>query len=203
MAGRNVPEAVRQCFSEIFGRQALDAFQQPAQEARALRDQGRIEQALVSYEHALKAQPYNWFLADEVARFLMTVLKDFEAALQMTVHALSLNPSYSANLWCNLGDCRKALKMPEVKECFRQALEIDPENARARFGLGLVAVAERDYATALREFADALRHDKNNDYRERILNEQKDVLGLLNQRWERERRNLANRVNRVIEIDTK
>jgi Tfp pilus assembly protein PilF len=201
LTGRNVPQSAQQVFVSLFGKKAQEADQAYIQEARRLRQDGRIEQALTSYERAMATQPYNWSLADEVVRFLMTDLKNYDAAMQMSQHALSLNESFSANLWCNLGDCRKALRQRGVAECYQRALQIDPDNARAHFGLGLVAASRRDYGAALSGFANALTRDKDNNYRDRILQEQREVLERLQHRWEWERRNLANRVNRVIELD--
>lgn len=201
MMGKALPDSVQKCYSDAYGKASYDDAKRHVAEARQLQDNGRIEQALVAYEKALKKQPYNWVLADEVARFLMTKFDDYEAAMQMSQHGLTLNPSCSASLWNNLGDCRKALKLPHARECFEQALKIDPDDPRGHFGLGLVLATENEYAAALHKYADALVRDKNNDYSERIQAKQNELLTRLRNRWERESRNLANRVNQMIDAD--
>lgn len=201
LIGRAVDAKVQKCFATVYGRAGYDEAQRPVQQARQLQQNGRIEQALVAYEKALKKQPYNWVLADEVARFLMTRLDDYEAAMQMSQHGLTLNPTCSASLWNNLGDCRKALKLPNARECFEQALKIDPDDPRGHFGLGLVLASANEYGAALRKYADALVRDKTGEYRERIQNKQNELLTRLRNRWEHESRNLTNRVNQMIDAD--
>lgn len=201
MMGKNLPERVQQYYAKTYGKAAYDDGKKHIAEARLLQEGGRIEQALVAYEKALKKQPYNWVLADEVARFLMTKFDDYEAAMQMSQHGLTLNPSCSASLWNNLGDCRKALKLPHARECFERAVKIDPDDPRGHFGLGLVLATENEHAAALHKYADALVRDKHNEYAERIQTKQEELLTRLRNRWQREARNLTNRVNQMIDAD--
>jgi len=201
MLGKSLPESVRACYTKTYSKASYDEAQKPIADARQLQNNGRFEQALVAYEKALKKQPYNWVLADEVARFLMTRLEDYESAMQMSQHGLTLNPGCSASLWNNLGDCRRVLKLPHAKECFEQAIKIDPDDPRGHFGMGLVLASANEYAAAMHKYADALVRDKINDYSERVQAKQNELLTRLRKRWERESRNLTNRVNQMIDAD--
>ena len=198
MIGHAPQPSVVARFREAFGKAAADRRNRGVAEARTCVQQGRVDQALAAYERALAVQPYNWALADEVARFLITALGDFNHALQMTEYGLSLNPSCAASLWNNLGDCRLNLGLEGARACYERAQEVDATNARALLGLALCQIDERDYRGALTNLAAALVHDQRLEYRDRILQKQTEVLQRLDQRWQREQLNLANRVSRRI-----
>ncbi len=196
LAHKAVPETVEK-FRERFGKATFDWLQEPASLARKCVSEGRTEAAALAYREALARQPRNWMLLGEVARFLTFVLRAPAAGLAMAKAALELNPHCSADLWNTLGDSLFYLgRIEEARQAFLRALEVSPGDVRARFNLAFVYTQEREYALALSAIAEGLALDKMGEYRERLLQKQNEILGLLAQRSQQEYQILANRVSR-------
>ena len=64
--------------------------------------------------------------------------------------AIAVNPSCSSHLWDIAGDCLLELGQPhEARKALLRAIEINPEDVRARFGLASVHIATKDWNAAL------------------------------------------------------
>jgi tetratricopeptide (TPR) repeat protein len=157
---------------------------------------GRLEAALASYEEALRRQPYNWVLMNEVAQFLTFSLRDPLAGAEMARAALACNPTCSAPLWNMLGDSLFELgRVEESRQAFLRALRINPDDGQAHFNLTFVHVRTREHEAALRRIAEALALDRAGTYRERLLQTQSEVLAHLARRHQQEALRATNRVS--------
>src|SRR5262249_56796841 len=104
LLGRKVPLEVAVCFEERFGVAAQQKQQEEWDRARECARVGRFELAADHYREALKGQPSNWVLLNEVAMFLIFSLRDVKAGGDLARLALGLNPTCSAHPWSTLGD---------------------------------------------------------------------------------------------------
>jgi tetratricopeptide (TPR) repeat protein len=189
------PEAVA-CFQDRFDKAALEAAQGAVRRARDLVQAGRFEAALTAYRQALEGQPYNWLLMNEVSHFLTFPLRAPAAGLEMARAALACNPACSADLWNMLGDSLFELgRVEESRQAFLRALQINPDDARARFNLTFVHVRTEEYADAMRRIAEALTLDRTGTYRDRLLQTQSEILARLSQRYQQEHRRMADRIS--------
>jgi hypothetical protein len=71
---------------------------------------------------------------------------------------------------------------------------LDPDNVRARYNLVYTFTERREYAGALRMIAEALAVDKTCEYRELLLQRQKEILGRLTALRQQEERAKSNRM---------
>jgi tetratricopeptide (TPR) repeat protein len=195
LARRLAPETTA-CFRARFGLAAQERLRQGAQAARDEVKAGRLEAALAAYEDALRHQPYNWVLMNEVADFLTFSLRDPLAGAEMARAALACNAACSATLWNGLGDSLFELgRVEESRQAFLRALRINPDDGRAHYNLTFVHVRCREYEAALGRIAEALARDRAGTYQERLLQTQSEVLAQLARRRQREALRAANRVS--------
>ena len=153
-----------------------------------------MESFASAFREALERQPYNWMLMSEVARFLTFSLRDPTAGVEMTRAALALNPC-SCELWNTLGDALFVQeRVGEARGAFLRALEIDPQDVRARYNLSFVFVQERDYPSALRVIAEALALDTMGVCRDGLLRQQAEILERIAGRYREQGFRMANRV---------
>jgi tetratricopeptide (TPR) repeat protein len=186
------------CFLDRFGPAALVALEAPAQRAREVLQQGRLEAALMLYREALERQPANWALMNEVAHFLTYTLRSPAAGVEMARAALARNPCCSADLWNILGDSLFEMgRIDESGEAYRRALQISASDVRARYNLAFVHVHKAEHALALQRIAEALALDQTGSYREGLLRKQSEVLARLDRGRQRDFQLLANRISAV------
>ncbi len=158
LLGRKLHRATRGCFQERFGKPAYDKRQQPLEKARQCVQVGRFEMAAGLYNQALKEQPNNWVLLNEISTFLTFQLRDPKAGIDMAKLALALNPTCSADLWSTLGDGLYEFgRTAEARSAYLQALEVNESDVRARYNLAWVHTREKDYPTALDMIAQTFR----------------------------------------------
>jgi len=165
-------------------------------EARTLARHGRPDAALDRYRQALRQQPANWVLLNEVALFLTFALQDARAGLDLARLALDLNP-LSAGLWTTAGECLYAWggsRDDEALHAYQQAAQRNPSDVRPHLGLAWVHARKQDHAAALRQLAEGLARDGSGQFREQLLQKQAEVLARLSQRHQQEQLRLANRV---------
>lgn len=113
----------------------------------------------------------------------------------MAKAALEHNPACSADLWNMLGDCLFLLgRRSESRLEFERALEITPDDVRARYNLAFAHVAAREYQQALVRLAEGLALDRHGTYREQLLHKQGEVLALLAQQNQQRYLGLVDRV---------
>ncbi len=197
LLGRKLPPEVGLRFEESFGRAAHDRREQPVQRARESARVGRFELAASSYREALREQPHNWVLLNEVAMFLIFSLRDIKAGVEMAKAALRLNPTCSADLWSTLGDgLYEWGRTEEAESAYRKALAVNESDVRARYNLAWVYQRQRNYDAALRIIAEGLALDKTGEYRERLVQKQTEILAGLEGRNRQEYLLLLNLVSK-------
>jgi len=188
------------CFQDLLSKRASLRVQGPAMEARAFVEQGRYELATGFYEKALREQPWNWALMNEVAKFLTFALRDPEAGLTLNKRALALNPTCSSDLWSSLGDCMHMLgRRRDGQKALLRALRVNPGDPQVRFNLAVSYACEKDFPAALRAIADGLSVDRTGYYTQALLKLQADTLGYLKHRHEVEAHVQIDRISRALD----
>jgi tetratricopeptide (TPR) repeat protein len=189
-------------FLEVFSKAARERLDEPLTKARECVKVGRFELAADLYREAVKRQPSNWVLLNEVAQFLLYSLRDVKAGLDMAKLALRLNPACSSDLWATLGDgLYEHGRTQEALQAYRRALQLNANDVRARYGLAWVHAQQTDYAAALVMIAEAFSLDSRGESFERLLKKQQDLLMRLAQQHQREYLLLANLVSRHAKVD--
>jgi len=176
LLARDPAPATVRAFRRHFSIAAHERLYAPVEQARELVKAGRPEAALGSFRQALRRQPWNWALLAEVAEFLLFTVRDYPAALKLAMAGLELNP-ISADLWNTRGDCQYYLgQVDAAHAAFRHALELHPDNLRARYNLSFTFARRHATADALRVIAEALALDRAGRYQERLLRQQTEIL---------------------------
>jgi tetratricopeptide (TPR) repeat protein len=192
------PDAIAR-FHDLFGKRARDRVQKPVVEARAHVEGGRYELATSSYEKALRDQPWNWRLMNEIAQFLTFGLRDPAAGLVLCRNALLLNPVCSEELWSTLGDCLNLLgRGREGREAFLRALEVNPHDPRVHFELAASYFSQKDFPACLRAIANGFSADGTGSSTDLLLKLQADALGQLERRRQREAHLKVDRISRAV-----
>ncbi len=188
------------CFSDAAHEQVLE----PIGKARMCLRAGRFELAADFYQQALKLQPRNWLLLNEVSSFLTFSMRDLKAAIDMAKLALGLNPTCSAELWNTLGDALFEFgRTAEARGAYQKAMAVNNSDVRSRYNLAWVLAREGDHAAALRHIADALALDKTGEYRDRLLQKHSEVVARLAMRHQTEYFLLINLVSKYAKPDDK
>jgi tetratricopeptide (TPR) repeat protein len=196
LLARRVGIDTRRRFHDLFGAAAQARLQEPADRARACLKGGRFELAATHYQEALRLQTRNWVLLAEVSAFLTFTLRDPRAGADLAKLALALNPACSSELWNTLGDALyECGRTAEAGSAYRQALQVNESDARARYNLSWVHTREGDYAAALSRIAEALALDRTGERREQLLRKQAEVLELVARQHQQEYLLLANLVS--------
>jgi tetratricopeptide (TPR) repeat protein len=196
LLARQVAPETTERFQECFGKAARDWREEPFMRARECAKEGSLEAALAAYQQALERQPQNWALLAEVGQFLVSQLQDAGAGFEMAKAALACNPACSADLWNLLGDCLYFLgRIEESERAYLRALQVNPNDVRARYNLVVVYHQSRRYRLALQRIAEALELDGPGIYRDSLLQKQTEVLAQLSRRQQQEYRRLADLVN--------
>jgi tetratricopeptide (TPR) repeat protein len=184
-------------FYESFGDGEHKRLQEPIQFARACTKQGRFELASGYYQEALRLQPRNWVLLNEVSMFLTYNMRDPKAGANLAKIALGLNPTCSADLWNTLGDALYEWgRTVEAKGAYEKAITINAADVRSRFNLAFVHVRERNFDAALRRIAEAFTLDKTGEYRDRLMQKMQEVVHHVSLRHQQEYLLLINLVSR-------
>ncbi len=204
LASRKPAMATTVCFQKVFGKSAFDTLEEPIKKARGCVQYGRFELAADFYHQALKVQPRNWVLMNEISSFWTFQMRDPKSALDMAKVALALNPTCSAELWNTLGDALYEFgRTGEARGAYQKAMAINESDVRSRFSLAWVHAREKDYPGALERIAEALALDKMGHYRERLLQIQQEVLQHLALRNQQEYLLLINLVSKLAKKDDK
>jgi tetratricopeptide (TPR) repeat protein len=202
LVGRNIASAVHLRFQELFGKAAQEKLQEPITKARGWLKVRRDEMAADSYRQAMKEQPGNWVLLNEVSMFLTFTMRDPKAGADMAKTALALNPTCSAELWNTLGDAHYAYgQFAEARSAYLKAMQVNSTDVRARFNLMWVYMHEKNFPAGLDMFAQAMALDKTGEYRDRLLQKLNELLTLLNLRNQEEFLLLRNLVSKYAKPD--
>ncbi len=82
------------------------------------------------------------------------------------------------------------------KRAYLRALQINPEDVRARFNLAFVYARTRRYALGLQRIAEALALDTTGASRDGLLQKQSELLALMAERNQREHLRKADRISK-------
>lgn len=163
-------------FQERFSAAAFQEHFHPVEEARAHVKAKRHEAALAAFARALEVQPDNWALLTEIADHLAYATKDYDAALRTIDLAIHHN-RWWAEAWNTRGDCLYYLdRFDEAHAAFERALSLRPDDVRTRYNISFTLAQRGDTAVALARIAEALALDTAGNFRDRLLEKQREIL---------------------------
>ena len=184
-------------FYQLFSDAAHQDLQEPINTARAIAKTGRFELAFSYYQEALRLQPRNWVLLNEVSQFLTFSMRDPKAGANLCKIALSLNPTCSADLWCALGDALFEWgRTAEARGAYEKALWVNAADVRSRFNLAWGHVREKNFDAAMKRLAEAFTLDKTGEYRDRLVQKWQELVNHIGHRHQQEYLLLINLVSR-------
>ena len=106
-------------------------------EAIHLAQEGKLHEAVVCYDQALKSDPDNEVLLHNKAIALIS-LGRYEESLVCSQKAIRINP-YDVGVWINKGMALEKLgRYPEAIDALEQAVAVNPYNAYAHALLGII-----------------------------------------------------------------
>jgi protein O-mannosyl-transferase len=126
--------------------------------ADSLRGQGKPDEAIQAYRHALSIDPNNYDAHNSLG-IIYSAKGSTDEALNEFRLSLSINPN-QAMPHSRIGRIlAESHRLPEAVEEFTQALRIDPANAHAHNDLGVAWIQLGDFQKAAEQFSDAVRID--------------------------------------------
>lgn len=194
LVGRSLGPGLTEAFRARLGRARYEHLLAPLLEARRLSEQRQPNAARAMYAAALRLQPRNWVVLEEIGAALLRSSGSPEAGYRFAVRGLEVNPS-APSLWNLAGDCLLSVgRLQPAEVAYARALEMDSRDVDARYGLACVRVEQRRLASALTLIAEALVLDRDGGRRERLLAKQREIIGALDERWAKERHRARGRV---------
>ncbi len=194
LVGRDLARATREAFFRVAGKAHWEALTAPLRAAQELTANGQFEAARWKYTEALRLQPHNWALIEEVAGFLTYRLDACEAGLKMAQAGLERN-ALSPALWNIAGDCLYySDHLDEAEAAYRHASAISPRDVRSLLNLAWVAERTGRDAEALEFIARGLALDQTDAYRDALLAKQGQILEARGARY---RQDLLRSMNRI------
>jgi Flp pilus assembly protein TadD len=175
-ARAGTPTEVIELFETIYSKEAGERIEAPFRAAVDLAQNGHFEAARAKFAEACRLQPANWLLLEKIGLFLANTLHEHEGALEVARRALLLN-HLSPELWNLLGDCQFNLgDMAASEQAYREAVRLNPREARGFANLAYVFLKRGEAAEALRMIGQALALDAFGELREELLNKQNEAL---------------------------
>jgi tetratricopeptide (TPR) repeat protein len=170
------PTEVIQVFETIYSKEDTERVEAPHRAARELARDNHYEAARASFAEACRLQPFNWILLETIGLFLANTLHEHDAALEVAQRALLLN-HLAPELWNLLGDCHFNMgDMAAAEQAYREAVRLNPREARAFANLAYVFLKRGENAEALRVIGQALALDRVGEMREELLSKQAEAL---------------------------
>jgi tetratricopeptide (TPR) repeat protein len=125
---------------------------------KALRDQGKLEEAVASYRKAIELDPKRTWLHTDLGSALVKA-KKLEEAIASFRKAIEVDPKY-ADAHAKLGLALKDQGKPEEAiVSLRKAIEVDPKSANAHANLGLALKDQGKPEEAIACFRKAIELD--------------------------------------------
>lgn len=122
----------------------------------ALRDAGRIEEALPEFRESIRLSPDLYLSHSNLGEALMALGRPAEALPELA-RAVLLQPGLSSTHMNFASALSASGKADEAAMEFREALRISPDNADAHSGLGVVLDSQGHREEAIAEFVAAIR----------------------------------------------
>lgn len=168
-----------------YGPLRLNALTAPCEVARDFLRGRMFEVARGIYAKALRLEPRNWALMQEIAGMLANS-GDARAAAEMAAEGLALNP-LSAEMWRVKGVAHLDLGEPqEARAALSRATALAPGSAIAWLALARLEIAQGLARPALLALAEALAADREGDLRDEIMEaQQKALAGQAKDQWRR------------------
>jgi Tfp pilus assembly protein PilF len=152
-------------------------------EARKKVMSGHTAEAIEYYRLALAESPDNWCILGEVAEFLIRIGQPAEGAAVCAL-ALRRNPWYSSWLWNTFGDGLYALdRFAESHAAYQEAVRVNPTDVTGNFNLSFTYARAGQHRVALDALSRALAHDYSGEFRERIMEQQMQIMRKLSTSW--------------------
>ncbi|HEY4394334.1 MAG TPA: tetratricopeptide repeat protein [Polyangia bacterium] len=107
----------------------------PVVEAQALRDRGKIDEAIAKYQQAVAADPKHMPTRAALGELLLKVHRDDEA-IEVFRAAIDKNPSFAPALYDLAFALRVRDRPAEAVDAYQRYLKLRPGDADAYYGLG-------------------------------------------------------------------
>jgi tetratricopeptide (TPR) repeat protein len=174
----------KHAFLQAYSGAAYRAVEDHVERARQHIETGRLEQAKDAYQAALARSPRDWRMLGEAAEFLIRHVADYATGERLARAAVALNPWYAPWLWNTLGDALFCLdRSDEAHQCYITARGMDAADVRTSLNLSYTYARSGDYREALEAVAAGLAHDRNGQFRDRLLEKQQQILQLAQAKW--------------------
>ena len=124
--------------------------------ADSLKDQGRMDEAIVRYREFAQTDPNDFEGQRRLAAALLEAGQPSEAVPPLR-RAVELRPSSAAAHYSLGYDLLQLRAFDQAQDHFRQAMALDPSYATAQYGLGLALWAGGKHEEAVQSFREAVR----------------------------------------------
>lgn len=158
--------------TEAAFRAAFDSGEVFASHEMVARAAGMTDpaEALEQIRLAIAREPTDWTLHLDAARMALDGLGRADVAHVIALRAVELNPAYSPDLWCVLGDALHAQGMLDgSRRAYANALAIYPRHARSLWSAAYVDAERGRHGAAFELLGLALRCDRDGRWRPQIL----------------------------------
>ena len=154
-------------FAELFDTEAVFSSHALLEQAAAQTDPAI---ALELIRQAIAREPTDWTLHLDAARIALDALRRPDVAHVIALRAVELNPAFSPDLWCALGDALYAQSQWDAaRRAYVNALAIWPRHARSLWSLAYVEAERGRHGYAFDLLGQALRYDRDGQWRGQIL----------------------------------
>ncbi len=154
-------------FAAAFDGDDVDAASKLFEEAIRTADPAT---ALELLRQAIAREPTDWTLHLEAARLALDQLGRPDVARAVALRAVELNPLFSADLWCVLGDSLHAEGLRrEAIRAYHNGLAILPRHVRSLWNLAYCEAERGRHDVAFELLGQALRYDRAGQWRGEIL----------------------------------
>ncbi len=179
--GRRSDEFSAGAFRSIFDGARRNRVLNLLHEAQERADEDRAEDARWLFWQAHQMAPRSWHVLERWASFCIARLRDFQSGHDLAAEGLRLHPR-NPTLWNLKGDALYELKRyPEAEVCYRRTLEINPREIRGRLNLAYVHLETGRCTEALTVLAEALALDHPGNFRDALMEKQRQVLARISQ----------------------
>jgi tetratricopeptide (TPR) repeat protein len=199
LVGARLPPATARTFEDRFSTAAAMVTEGLLDEARQHVAAGRKSEALHAYRQVMARHRFNWALLGEVAEFLNRHINDYAVAVDVARLAVEINPHYSTGLWNVLGDALYNLgKHAEAHDAYLRAERVDARDPSTNLNLAYTYLQAGAHGAALEVIRRGLEHDVRGQFRERLLDKQRQVLDAISEKHAAEEARLARRNERLL-----